>query len=697
MYFAPCLRTQIVLRDTITMLLELTISDFAIIDHLHLSCGTGFTVLTGETGAGKSIIIDALGILRGDKASSTLVRAGCRRAVIEGRFSLRDTPHILPIIQHHGLWDGHSDTCTLKREIDAKRGRSRARLNGHTVTLRVLRDVGGRLVDIHGQHQGVSLFQPRTHLDMLDRYGDLMVLRGQVQEYVAELRRLNEEIASLQQSEEQRQARCTELRQLVEDVQQADLQAGEEQQLLQERQVLQHAARITELVEDSYILLSAGSDTSLEGHSQQPILTAMDRVMEQLAELASVDPSATPLSEQATDLYYQVEDLSTNLRTYRDTLNIDPHRLDTIEERLAAIRAIKRKYAIDDVDALLERAATAETELSHLSRSDERIAELQTRVVAIKETLGKLASDLSRRRRATSDRLSRAIEAAMGELALPHVRFSVSFEHTKDPRGVPYILPSTPDDNPPRSNDRSNDTNDAPNDAPNDPPSPSERSAKAKNTGDIVVSSGESQGESQGASSTEVPSTYHVTPTGIDRVEFLLSPNPGEPLKSLAQIASGGESARLLLALKSILSRVDMVPTLVFDEVDVGVGGRAGQVVGQKLWMMTDTHQVINITHLPQVAAFADEHYAIRKEVGASAEGGDIRTVTRLRRLSQDERVDELAAMLDGTPISEHSRASAREMMDRSQMMKSMHRLHVPFLTDEDSREEASLCNERPN
>jgi hypothetical protein len=281
----------------------------------------------------------------------------------------------------------------------------------------------------------------------------------------------------------------------------------------------------------------------------------------------------------------------------------------------------------------------------------------------------------------------------MGELALPHVRFSVSFEHTEDPRGVPYILPSTPDDNSPQSNDSSNDTNDT----PNDPPSPSERSAKGKTTGNIAESSVESQGESQGESPTEVPCTYHVTPTGIDRVEFLLSPNPGEPLKPLAQIASGGESARLLLALKSILSRVDMVPTLVFDEVDVGVGGRAGQVVGQKLWMMTDTHQVINITHLPQVAAFADEHYAIRKEVGASAEGGDVRTVTRLRRLSEDERVDELAAMLDGTPISEHSRASAREMMDRSQMMKSMHRLHVPFLTDEDSREEASLCNERPN
>jgi DNA repair protein RecN (Recombination protein N) len=256
---------------------------------------------------------------------------------------------------------------------------------------------------------------------------------------------------------------------------------------------------------------------------------------------------------------------------------------------------------------LLERAAKAEAEIERLTHSEEHLAELEAQERAMRDALGRAAGELSRRRSSTGEALAQAIEGAMADLAMPFVRFSVHLGHRDDPNGVPAGL------------------------------------------------------EDENGNG---PRLYAFDRTGVDQVEFMLSPNPGEPLKPLARIASGGESSRLLLALKSILSEVDTVPTLVFDEVDVGVGGRAGQVVGEKLWAMTSNHQVICITHLPQVAAFADAHYHIAKEFSAD------RTRTRIATLSPDEQIDELAAMLDGTPVSEHSRASAREMIGRAEAQK---------------------------
>ncbi len=586
------------------MLLELQISDFAIIEQLHLRLEPGFNVLTGETGAGKSIIIDALGTLRGGKTDPAAVRTGSMRARVEGVFSLTDCPALESSLREYGLWEEDDDHVILTREISAESGRSVARINGRAVSISVLRDIGGRLVDIHGQHEGLSLFNVRTHLDMLDRFGNLLHLREQISDLADQVRQARDELETLDQNESRRLERIAELRYLIEDVSAVQPQPTEEHDLLHERQVLQNAARITDLVHTAYTLLYQSD----EAHRSRatPAVETMARIADSLIELARFDAEAEKLADHATELRYQVEDLAATVRAYRDHLDFEPGRLDEIEERLTVLRDLQRKYN-GAIPELLERAADAETEIERLSHSAEYRASLEAREAELLNELGAIASDLSRRRRTTGDELAREIEGAMGDLAMPHVQFHVSITYEADPQGVR-------------------------------------------------------------ANTDAIHDQYAAfDKTGIDRVEFLISPNPGESLKPLARIASGGESARLLLALKSILSRVDDVPTLVFDEIDVGVGGRAGQVVGQKLWGMTETHQVICISHLPQVAAFADTHYAISKEII------DNRTRTRIDRLNNEERIDELAAMLDGTPVSEHSRGNAREITERSTALKRRH------------------------
>jgi DNA repair protein RecN (Recombination protein N) len=578
------------------MLLELNISDFAIIERLNLHLAPGFNVLSGETGAGKSIIIDALGTLRGERTDPTFVRAGSERARIEGVFGINDMPRIAPILEEYGLYDGEDDQVILSREINRESGRSVARVNGRAVSSAVLREIGSLLVDIHGQHEGLALFNTRTHGDLLDRYSGLVPLREELGLAIGELRHVRDELDSLRSAAARRAERIEELRILLEDVQAAKLRPGEEEDLLRERTLVQNSAKIIDLINSVYALLYAGDEAGRK--ASRAIVEALGTVSTSLDELARLDPAVEGTAEQARELLYIAEDLAGAVRAYRDTIDSDPSRLDAIEDRLTLIRDMQRKYR-GTISQILDRASAAEAEIDRLTNSDEHMAELEQQEQRILVRAGRLAEDLSQRRRKAGDTLAKAIVGAMGELAMPHVRFHVAMTRAEEPTGLPA-----------------------------------------------------------GGSS------YAFDKTGIDRIEFMLSPNPGEPLKPLAKIASGGESARLLLALKSILSKVDEVPTLIFDEVDVGVGGRAGTVVGEKLWSISDQHQVICITHLPQVAAFGDNHYGISKLIS-----GD-RTRTTVTRLSYEQRVEELAAMLDGTPVSDHSRRSAQEMLDRSEGYK---------------------------
>ena len=581
------------------MLLELSIRDFAIIDRLHLELSPAFNVLTGETGAGKSIIIDALGTLRGEKADPTMVRSGSTSARVEGVFSLHDCSEVLPLLQEYGLVDD-DDQLIVVREINAQTGRSVARVNGRAVNNATLREIGGRLVDIHGQHEGASLFNTRTHIDILDRYANLLPLRAEVAAVVDQLRDVRAQLAELHRSAARRQDRIEELQYQIDEIEAAKLRVGEEEELSRERKLLQNAAKITTLANSVYAQLAAGEEGR---RGKEPILDSLSAAVSSIDELQRYDPSLAAVLEQANDVLYRLEDLVAAMRDYRDNLDFDPGRMEQIEERFLLLRTLQRKYG-GTVAEMLAGAEAAAVELHRLTHSAEHMAGLQAREDELLARLAQLAGELSHRRRAAGDELAARIVQSTSDLAMPHVKFAVLIEQVADER-------------------------------------------------DGVTLDGGPAGE-----------RIAFDRTGVDRVEFMLAPNPGEPLKPLARIASGGESARLLLAIKSILSMVDTVPTLVFDEVDVGVGGRAGGVVGEKLWCMTANHQVICITHLPQVAAFADTHYTIAKQVDAG------RTRSTVEPLDQDRRVDEIAAMLDGVPITDASRSTARTMLERSRAYK---------------------------
>ncbi|GIV98553.1 MAG: DNA repair protein RecN [Herpetosiphonaceae bacterium] len=581
------------------MLIELVIADFAIIDHVRLQFSPAFNVLTGETGAGKSIIIDALNTLRGERADTSFVRTGCAQARVEGIFTIGARPDLIPLLQEYGLYEEGEDQLILSREISAASGRSVARVNGRAVSLSVLREIGGRLVDIHGQHESLSLFNVRTHLEMLDRYGGLLPLRAEVARLAGGLEEVRQRLEQLRRQEGRRQERIDELQYMIDELTAAKLRPGEEDDLARERGVLQNAAKITALAETAYSLLKGG-EAGDRRRVNLPIIDSLDEVASIIGELQRFDPTIGELHEQLLDLRYRLDDVVAALRDYRDTLEFEPGRLEEIEDRLALLHDLTRKYRAENSDALIGLIEEAQAELEVLQHSSEHLAGLQAEEARLRVELGRTAAALSEQRRRAGEELAQRIVQSMADLAMPHVRFEVHISHTPDPQGV--VLGSSE----PVAFDR----------------------------------------------------------TGADKVEFLLSPNPGEPLKALAKIASGGESSRLLLAMKSILSAADTIPTLVFDEIDVGVGGRSGQVVGEKMWGLTSDHQVLCITHLPQIAAFADAHYSITKRIS-----GD-RTQTIVRPLGWEERVSELAAMLDGTPVSEASRRSAEEMLARAEAIK---------------------------
>ena len=598
------------------MLLELSIRDFAIIDRLRLTFGPGFNALTGETGAGKSIIIDALGAILGERTGAEFVRAGAPSARVEGVFEVAGpgAEALRATLVEFGLSDegaGGDEPLILSREITAS-GRSTARVNGRTITAGTLAKLGERLVDIHGQSDHLTLLRPANHIDMLDRYAGLTAEREALTAVVAELRGVHERLASLDRDDRELARRVDLLRFQVEEIAAATLRAEEEDELLAERRVLASAGRLTELADLAYRKLNGAGDDFSGAKAPRAALDLLRQVNTALSELVTLDPAMEETRAAVEEQVYLLEDAAATIRDYRERIEGDPRRLEEIEERLTLLKDLKRKYGATLAE-VIAFGAQADDELGQIERSGERAEELRAREGELLADIGLRAAALTQGRREAGDRLSAAVEAAIRELNMGRARFATQIAHAEDPRGAP-------------------------------------------------VSDGE--GERRLAFDDH----------GVDRVEFLLAANSGEPLRPLARVASGGETARLMLALKSILSEVDTTPTLVFDEVDVGVGGRSGQVVGEKLWGLTageSQHQVLCISHLPQIAAFADSHFKISKQQM------DDRTISNVERITAEERVDEIAAMLDGVPLTEASRANARVMLGRVESWKA-ERLAAP-------------------
>lgn len=575
------------------MLLELSIANFAIIERTTIRFDAGLNVLTGETGAGKSILLDALGAVLGQRVSSDLVRTGAKAAQIEALF--QPEPEVLarlaPTFAELGIEIDEDGTIVAARDILAS-GRSTARLNGRLVTASALGAVGALLVDIHGQSDHLAILKTTEQRAMLDRFAGLDARRDQLAEKVRAWRQVRQRIRQLSTNDREREQRIDLLRYQVNEIDEAALVVGEDEELAREREVLQNADRLRHDAELAIVAI-AGDDSASDTPSASSLLRAVERSIQ---DLAQIDPASQGLAERATELVVLSEDLARDLGSYLDAVQLDPHRLAEVEDRLALIQSLRRKYGttIEDILAFGEEARA---ELDRLGGTAFDVDALRVEEATLARELATLATDLSQRRSKAAGVLSKRIAQSIAELRMGRSELFIRVQQRPDADG-------------------------------------------------ILVREG-----------TE---PVHIDETGIDDVEFLIAPDAGETLRPLARIASGGETARIMLALKSILSDVDETPTLVFDEIDVGVGGRSGQVVGEKLWSLTGHHQVVVITHLPQIAAFGNQHLRIAKQ---DRNGRIVSTVLEVR---DDERIDELAAMLDGTPVTAASRASAEEMIRRS-------------------------------
>ena len=592
------------------MLIDLAIRNFAIIDTLEIPFKPGLNVLTGETGAGKSILIDALGAVLGERVSVEQVRSGARLAAIDARFELDSAP----MREELGtLLDELDVSCEdgeliLSREIHAS-GRSVARLNGRPTTAGILSQIGALLVDIHGQSEHLSLLRPAAQLALIDRFAHAESLRQEFESKLQELKQVQQTRREALTGARERMQRIDLLRYQIDEITQAAPELGEDGRLEDERSRLAHADRLVREAAAAYSVLAGDEDGSRRCR-MAAAAPALRQAAQTMGEITLIDPAARSLEERTAELLYMLEDLTHELRDYRDHVEADPERLLAVEERLEELRGLKRKYGADIRD-VLEHARQAEEELERLRSTDVDAESLAARERELEQEAGTLAAALSQQRADAALSLAAGVERAIAQLNMGAASFAVSFDRDEDDNGVPV---------------------------------------------------------GNGDGSTR---RYAADSTGIDRVTFLIAPNAGEGLKPLHKIASGGETARLMLALKSVLSAADRTPVLVFDEIDVGVGGRSRQVVGETLWALSGEHHVIAITHLPQIAAFADAHFQIAK---GEADG---RVVSTVRQVSGKSRTEELAAMLDGIPVSAAARKNAAELLERAVQAKREQRSTV--------------------
>ena len=565
------------------MLTDLRIRDFAIIDDLGLEFGPGFIVFTGETGAGKSIIIDAVELLLGGRADSSMVRAGAPAALIEGVFRLDETVagDVRALLEREGLVEDPT-FVTLGRELRSE-GRSICRVNGRSVSLGLLRELGEFLVDVHGQSEHLSLLRVREHQALLDRHARNETLRQEFTGLYRTLSDVRAELETLRVSEAEAARRADMLAFQVNEIEAAAPRPGEIATLAEDRTRLANAEQLARLAEQSLAALDESSD------ERPSAIDLLGEAAEALAALTRVDGSLAGLQAEGQALEEQAAEIARRLRLYREAIEFNPRRLDEVEERLAAMRNLQRKYGTS-LEAVLAHAETARQELEAIAHADERVQALQGKETELLTALGAAGARLSESRRKAGERLTKGIEAELNDLRMAGARFGVDLHWEDTPDGAV--------------------------------------------AGDRRVA---------------------FTATGLDRIEFLIAPNPGEGLKPLARIASGGETSRLMLGLKGVLAKADRTPTLIFDEIDQGIGGRVGAVVGSKLRGLARGHQVLCVTHLPQLAAFGDQHFRVEKETGRG------RTTTHVHGVTGDERVAELALMLGGD--SESNRRSAAELL----------------------------------
>jgi DNA repair protein RecN (Recombination protein N) len=566
------------------MLVELRIDNFAIIDNLELNFGPGLITFTGETGAGKSIIIDAVELLLGGRAEVSMIRSGADRAIIESTFKIPTSSHttIKTLLMREELFDD-PEYFSISREIRSN-GRSVARLNGRNVSASLLREIGEQLVDLHGQSEHLSLLRVREHLTLLDRYAGNESQVADYRKIYRESTSVIQELIDLRMAESEAARQIDTLDYQINEIESARLVIGEDEQLLSERNRLANAESLSSAAQSALIKLD-------DGTPETPAVTdLLGQILDEIKELIRLDSSQEVLDENFQSAFSSLSDLANQLRTYIEGIEFNPKRLNQVEDRSDLIANLKRKYG-QSIPEILDFLAKAQEKKETITHASERIEELEVHLVGLKEKLSSSGQVLSKSRHKAAEAMEREIEAELDELSMSGARFAVEFKVQLDEDGLPL-----PDGR-----------------------------------------------------------TVAYDATGIEQIEFLIAPNPGEGLKPLVKIASGGETSRLMLALKNVLARADSIPTLIFDEIDQGIGGRVGTVVGHKLWLLSRHHQVLCVTHLPQLAAFGEQHLQVSKQI----QNG--RTITQVADLNDEARLPELAQMLGET--SEGTLHSARDML----------------------------------
>ncbi len=568
------------------MLLELRIQNFAIIDSLHLEFQPGLVILTGETGAGKSIIMGALDMLLGQRVDMSTMRKGSEFASVEAVFRIPENSkeQVLELLEKEELLDG-SEYLTLTREMRVDRPNI-ARINGHRSNVGVLVELGELLVDIHGQSEHLSLMRVNQHLSLLDRFADTADVLESYQEIYRELRQVQGDLQHLRKIDLDAEKRKELLTFQIEEINLAALVEEEDQELIERRNRLVNAEKLAEISQKILLLLEEAPG------SQPTVMDLVGQIVSLVETISRTDPSLSSLNEKAAELNDGLFDIGKQLRVYLDNLEFDASELDKVQDRLVLIQDLKRKFGgtIPEIQAYRDRA---QQELEEITGRSTRITELELEEKKLLKELALRGQALTMVRQQGARNLAVELEGQLADLKMEGARFAVDFQVTEDPAGV-------------------------------------------------LIEDGR---------------CVRYYPEGLEKVEFLVETNPGEGFKALAKTASGGETARLMLAMKNVLAQADHIPTLVFDEIDQGIGGRIGAVVGDKLFRLTPDHQVICITHLPQLAGFGQQHFQVFKSIS------DGRTTIQVREISGEARIEELATMLGG--VSEKNLASARELLSR--------------------------------
>jgi len=563
------------------MLKSFEVKDYALIEHISVEFGSGLNIITGETGAGKSILIDAMSLLLGERASTEVVRKGAQKSFVEGIFDVRGNNKVKTILKENDV--DFSDELIIRREISLK-GSNRCFINDSPVNLNLVKDVGNLLVDLHGQHEHQSLLRTETHIDFLDEFGDYQDLLSQFKKNYSELLQREDQLKEFQKRESSIKEKKDFYDFQIKEIDNVTPQENEDEILIEDLKILESSEKLAELTSEIYQLIY---------ESENSIQSSLSKVKSLIQKLNEIDKSFTDVESESESALAQIQDISEFVRSYNSRINLDKEDVESKRERLGIINLLKKKYG-GSVKAVIEYRQKIGEEFELAENFSGKINELNKKIIELRKNAGTLAKDLSKKRAQAAKLVKKGIEETLKDLGIQTPQFKTEIRNIQS----------------------------------------------EKDSGVFVDEK-----------------YFKATLKGFDEVEFYISTNPGEDLKPLAKVASGGEVSRIMLALKSTLAKNDKLPLLIFDEIDVGVSGRIAQKVGRALKNLSSFHQIISITHLPQIASLADHHFSIEKIAQNE------RVISSLKKLPQSERITEIARLLSGEKITEASLKSARELI----------------------------------